>query len=210
MKNGNWVPLDKNLILLKERGEKYTEIEAAFSLQLDLDSTGKILSRNDYSRMWKWSRTKVDGFLNDIGIINRPQNILKPSSNRPPIRICYKDLGKSTVRKPSSNRPKNVLNYHNILKDIYKPLGIDYEFENILRLKQPTPEQLAKLIKGFGLENVKGILFSMENYEDLLKKYKSVYLTAQNWLKRDNGNGKPDKEPDERANDYDGFLPNAS
>lgn len=48
------------------------------------------------------------------------------------------------------------------------------------------------LVNVYGMEVVKEVLQAMENHKDLLKKYKSVYLTCNNWCKRrkENSTGK--------------------
>ena len=52
---------------------------------------------------------------------------------------------------------------------------------------QPTAEECDKLIKQFGKQAVWDIILSMENYKPLTSKYKSVYLTAAKWLKKESG-----------------------
>jgi hypothetical protein len=64
------------------------------------------------------------------------------------------------------------------------------ELDEVSKLKtQLTKEDCEKLISDFGRTQVHDVLLSMENYNGLTKKYKSVYLTAHNWCKRRNKNG---------------------
>lgn len=54
----------------------------------------------------------------------------------------------------------------------------------INQLKEPfTIEQLLKLLQKYNSEQLKDIFLAMHNTEPLLKKYRSSYLTALNWLK---------------------------
>lgn len=81
----------------------------------------------------------------------------------------------------------------------------------------PTLTQLIKLTDKYGLEAVKDETLNIENRLDLRKKYCNLYLTLNNWLKRDfrfnenahgtkattigNGSSLADAAKRERAND---------
>jgi hypothetical protein len=59
------------------------------------------------------------------------------------------------------------------------------ECPNVSKLKtQMTEEQMNFLIAKYTKERFFDILLQMENKKDLNNKYTSVYLTANNWLKR--------------------------
>lgn len=61
---------------------------------------------------------------------------------------------------------------------------------SVAALRDPfTEEQFDKLHSQYTSEQIADILLQMHNRPDLGKKYRSAYLTALNWLKRDN-NGK--------------------
>jgi hypothetical protein len=49
------------------------------------------------------------------------------------------------------------------------------------QMKEAQYETLRKI---YSKDDIKDIIGQMENKKDLLKKYSSVYLTANNWLKR--------------------------
>lgn len=51
---------------------------------------------------------------------------------------------------------------------------------------QLTNDDCNRLLAEFPTDVVKDILLAMDNYKQLTKKYKSVNLTARNWLKRKN------------------------
>lgn len=51
--------------------------------------------------------------------------------------------------------------------------------------KQMTEEQFMKLKKTYNSTQIMNTILNLENYKDATKKYTSVYLTVNNWLKRD-------------------------
>ncbi len=59
---------------------------------------------------------------------------------------------------------------------------------------QLTTDQVDSLLDKYGEQKVKDKLYAMENRKDLTKKYDSVYLTLNNWLKKDNPE-QPKREP---------------
>lgn len=72
MKFGHWVPLSKELVKYLPKDRPYTELEAAYSLQLDYDANNPITVAG-YSALWRWSRNKVNLFLQRLGIFLLPQ-----------------------------------------------------------------------------------------------------------------------------------------
>lgn len=59
---------------------------------------------------------------------------------------------------------------------------------NVLKLSsQITEEQFNKLRAKYDFDQMSYILLQMENYKGLAKKYTSVYLTFNNWAKREYG-----------------------
>jgi len=59
------------------------------------------------------------------------------------------------------------------------------DYPNVSKLNsQMTENEMNLLLKKYGKERLYDILEQMENKKDLCKKYNSVYLTANNWLKR--------------------------
>ena len=52
-------------------------------------------------------------------------------------------------------------------------------------MAMPTENQLATLMSPYGDSAVIDIFETIENRQDIRGKYKSLYLTAKNWLKRD-------------------------
>ena len=64
-----FVPIDINCkkYLPKVADREYTKLEAMFSVQLDYFQD-KGVSISGYSKLWKWSRKRVNKFLQDIGV----------------------------------------------------------------------------------------------------------------------------------------------
>jgi hypothetical protein len=71
---GNWVAIHKGFTKHLPIDRPYTELEAIFSLSVDIDNQnhGSIAG---YSKLWSWSRNKVRKFFSDIGVeIVYPEN----------------------------------------------------------------------------------------------------------------------------------------
>ncbi len=90
MKDGNWIPIDKNLAkFFPDR--KFSEIEAAFSLTLDCDNN-KSASIAGYSKLWGWSRSKVRLFLDNMGVeISYPEDLSKKQNQKGQIKVQMRD-----------------------------------------------------------------------------------------------------------------------
>ncbi len=86
MKDGNWIPLDKNLKKALPKDRAYTELEAAFSLTCDYDSQ-KTATIAGYANLWSWSRTKVKTFLTSMKVdIIYPENTGKKQNQKGQIK----------------------------------------------------------------------------------------------------------------------------
>lgn len=70
-------------------------------------------------------------------------------------------------------------------KDLELGKGIKRTYPKLFQMKAPLRfDEHNKLIAKHGPEKVKRIYEAMQNKTDLLKKYESAYLTANNWLNR--------------------------
>lgn len=105
------------------------------------------------------------------------------ASNKALDKALSKHSSKQGESKESINKQTNKEQTNK-----YSELICDYD--RIKKMEQPlTEDEAEKLIDKFGEQSVKDILMSMENYKPLIKKNTSAYLTANNWLKRDQKNG---------------------
>ena len=74
MKYGNWVPISKAFTKHLPKDRPYTELEAAYSMQVDYDNHRSV-TVSGYADLWQWSRNKVRNFLNRSGVsIAYPEN----------------------------------------------------------------------------------------------------------------------------------------
>lgn len=72
---------------------------------------------------------------------------------------------------------------------IYFNKWLDSETIFVRKIKtQMTEEQFIKLKKKYNSTQIMNTILNLENYKDATKKYTSVYLTVNNWLKRDTNN----------------------
>lgn len=91
MKHGNWVPISKAFTKHLPKGRPYTEIEAAFSLQVDYDNNNEV-TVSGYAELWRWSRNRVRLFLEKMSIkIIYPENTQKKQNQKGQISIKMLD-----------------------------------------------------------------------------------------------------------------------
>lgn len=79
-----WVPLPKEIAkqLLSNVSGRFNEAEAYLSVLLDADSN-KMVTVSGYAKQWRWSRSKVDRYLEKKGVsIVRPQSTYKLQNQR--------------------------------------------------------------------------------------------------------------------------------
>lgn len=156
----------------------------------------------DGSTIYKWIKRFEDDDMIKI----------QSNSHYSIISICnydsyqqFDDDEVATTQQPSSNQvatiqqPSNTTNNakkdNNVKKNIDIPKNPETDYEKllvwmnkntptVLKLeKQLTQEQFDNLLKTHGKQLIADTLLSMENKKDLLKKYKSVGLTLNNWMK---------------------------
>jgi hypothetical protein len=91
MKSGNWVPISKCFSKHLPKDRPYSRVEAAFSLQMDYDEK-KPVTVAGYSALWQWSRNKVRGFLEKMGVnIDYPKNTKSQQNQKGQITIQIMD-----------------------------------------------------------------------------------------------------------------------
>ena len=110
----------------------------------------------------RWDKHKYDSNTNVLRSVNENEDV-NEDINKVNNKV-------SVAKKVERKHPLN--------------LNIQTYFVNVRQLKiQMTDEQAEELIQEFGDKAVIEILEAMENYSKL-KKCKSVYLTAKQWLKK--------------------------
>lgn len=97
-------------------------------------------------------------------------------------RVQYMVKDKDMVKEKVKVKEKDSIVAIEIIHPLQKFIADNYT--NITKLStQLTSGDAEKLITEFGKESVEDVLDAMENCKTLTKKYTSVYLTANNWLK---------------------------
>ena len=85
--DGNWVPVHKAGVSKLPRDRPYTKVEAMFSMSVDLDN-GVQKSIRAYSRMWGWSRGKVERFVKSALHLNFQERATNDTTDRP-VKFMY-------------------------------------------------------------------------------------------------------------------------
>lgn len=88
---------------------------------------------------------------------------------------------------------EGVVKGKGVISVVEHPLQVHIRdsFKEVSKLKiQLTYQQADELVNKYDRKIIHTVLLAMENKADLLKKYKSVYLTIDNWCKREMENGK--------------------
>lgn len=92
MKSGYWIPISKGLAQFLPSDRSYSEVEAAFSLQLDFDNQNRV-SLAGYAKLWGWSTKRVRNFLKKLGAeISYPENTSKKQNQRGQIKGTDREL----------------------------------------------------------------------------------------------------------------------
>ena len=66
MKSGNWIPICKALVKKLPVDRPFSEVEAAFSLQMNCDDNQDV-SVAGLAARWMWSRRRVRSFIEEMG-----------------------------------------------------------------------------------------------------------------------------------------------
>lgn len=164
---------------------------------VDVNRGDIITSELKLADRWGWSRTKIRSFLllleNEL-MINRQTDNKKTT-----ISICNYSVWQDseTAKKLQTQQQKNckkTAKKHNQErkegkegKEVKKKIYISAQKLSI------TEEEYLKLTTKYSKEAVDDKIEHAINYKGLDKKYTSLYLTLNNWLKKDMAN-KPDDE----------------
>jgi hypothetical protein len=88
MKSGGWVPISKAFVKSLPKDRPYTELEAAYSMQIDYDKN-KAVTVTGYSHLWQWGTQRVYRFLKRMGItIEYPADTTTTQRQRGSLKIA--------------------------------------------------------------------------------------------------------------------------
>jgi hypothetical protein len=137
MKSGGWIPISKAFVKSLPKDRPYTELEAAYCLQIDYDKNNTV-TVTGYSHLWQWGKKRVYRFFKRMGIaIEYPDNTTNIQRQRGHIKIgdC-KETEKSLIRL-IDNRG---LEHTTTLKgDRKRPATIDKDKDKEHTRKKPCP-----------------------------------------------------------------------
>jgi hypothetical protein len=92
-----WIPISKTLARELPKDRPFTRLEAMFSLTLDYDQ-GNEVTVLGFAELWRWSRGKVERFLEEIGVkIEYPEYTGQKQNQR----------GQIMIQIPSRKRAEN-------------------------------------------------------------------------------------------------------
>lgn len=109
----------------------------------------------------------------------------------------------TTTGRPAKHRAEDIRQ-----EEVKHPLR-QYILDNCPNVSklanQLTDKEAQSLVTKYSSSQIYEVLLAMENHKSLSKKYRSVYLTLNNWLKRraSNANNKADRYVSIRSEDFD-------
>ena len=100
--------------------------------------------------------------------------------------VQEKEKGKEEVKEKENI---NIVSHETKIKnEAFEKFNkwLDSETTFVRKIKkQMTEEQFMKLKKTYNSTQIMNTILNLENYKDAAKRYTSVYLTVNNWLKKD-------------------------
>lgn len=181
----------------------YSDSKVNIGLELyDCKRGQSIMSLQNWAERWKVSKDTARNFLK---LLEKDGMILHEGLGKTTrITVCkYDDYqcdlheskpkstrktnARSPIKEREERKEEEVLSKE---KEIHTPTPFE-KFNIWLKENRPsvsqlktqlTEDQMNYLISEYGKDRFFDVLARMENKVDLLKKYKSVYLTAKNWL----------------------------
>lgn len=200
-RNMAWV----DLLLLCNHDDNFFRVRG---IKIDVKRGECGHSESTLAERWGWSRGKVRRFIIDlqkegrivqqkssvinlISIIKYNEYQADGTTNRTTKRTTD---GQQTVQQTDTN--KNDKNdKKNTREQVPSSVNPDFDVfqkwclvnaERVLKMKEPiTQLQFLELKEKFDAKEIAETLKSMHNWEPLLKKNVSAYLTITNWIKKD-------------------------
>lgn len=194
MSSPTWTAMNKNMALyFKKIRRPYSEIEAHFSLSLDVNC-GKVRSIRAYSRMWDWSPNRTTKFLKDSINIETEARHLRDSSETDISVILLNNKDNTRQKRDRSETEARHKYKEQRIKKKKNTMSYSDEFEEFW---SRYPRKTAKL-KAFASWNAEGCgngLFSQvmdgldacikaEDWDDRETKYiphPTTWINQRRW-----------------------------
>ena len=184
---------DEGLEILKECGYELSKNNAAKRINA--------FSQNEQMHLVKMNKCnpakRVNDIISNINITSNNTNINTDISTDEKETADMSSTPTQAEKKKSSSAKQKkdmVLDSNNRLAEAADPASrygrfMKWAAQTITdcysTMAMPTENQLATLMSTYGDSAVIDIFETIENRQDIRGKYKSLYLTAKNWLKRD-------------------------
>jgi hypothetical protein len=146
MKSGNWIALDKRLAVFLPINRPYTMLEAMFSYTKDCDEN-KEKALREYARIWSWSRTKVESFVEKIKATKKPEESQKKASKEPEFRFIFNNLADIKSQQKATKKPEESQQKATTINPNPNP------FKKPLKPSSPDAIRLAEKLADYILEN---------------------------------------------------------
>jgi hypothetical protein len=143
MRKGNWIPIDKRLVKFLPKLRKFEELEAAFSVSLDYDCGNKVTAAG-YAARWRWSRKRVNAFLERLGVeILYPESTTKKRNQKGHIVLHKRDI-KGTYKEHIRMIDSKDIASHRDIKGTYKEHKRDIKGSTTINPIIPEPNPISK------------------------------------------------------------------